>query len=403
MENPRSLVLFLESCRSEVTKKHHQLVLDRFLQWANKDYESLLFLEKPELTDLLIDYALHMKKRVSPNSLPSYFAGIYKFLDMNDKEFNKRKIKALFGEPVKRAGDKALTNAEIQMMIRVASTEKQMALIDVFSANGCRPEAISELKLKHIESIGDECLSLTIYAGSTHETYVFLHKLASDSLKRYHKWRTDNGEKLTSESWVFNADTNLVTKPILKMHSTSISSIFADLMKKAGIKRQLVSKRNYDLASCGGFRKRFNTILKSNPNISYAISEKLMDHKTNMEKHYLKPSREELFEEYKKAIPQLIYDEREQAIEEKKKLQEEKDELILVNDKLKEVQKEKVSLESERQTMMDSMIDIVLEKSTEKLDELVKSKINSRLVSGKELEKLRKKYIKKQGNNQKND
>ena len=383
MENPRSLVLFLESCRSEVTKKHYQLVLDRFLQWANKDYESLLFLEKPELTDLLIDYALYMKKRVSPNSLPSYFAGIYKFLDMNDKEFNKRKIKALFGEPVKRAGDRALTNAEIQMMSRVASTEKQMALIDVFSANGCRPEAISELKLKHIESIGDECLSLTIYADSTHETYVFLHKLASDSLKRYHEWRTDNGEKLTSESWVFNADTNLVTKPILKMHSTSISSIFADLMKKAGIKRKLVSKRNYDLASCGGFRKRFNTILKSNPNISYAISEKLMDHKTNMEKHYLKPSREQLFEEYKKAIPQLIYDEREQAIEEKKKLQEEKDELILVNDKLKEVQKEKLALESERQDVMESMIEIALQKQKGEFIKLIEDKTNLKIKYSK--------------------
>jgi len=37
----------------------------------------------------------------------------------------------------------------------------------------------------------------------------------------------------------------------------------------------------------------------------------LMDHKNNLESHYLKPTREELFDEYKKAIPELVFDESE--------------------------------------------------------------------------------------------
>ena len=41
------------------------------------------------------------------------------------------------------------------------------------------------------------------------------------------------------------------------------------------------------------------------------IAEKMMDHKIRMEGHYFKPTKEELFEEYKKAIPELIIDDSE--------------------------------------------------------------------------------------------
>ena len=102
-EKPRCLILFEESCKSEITKKGYLFELKKFLRWAKMDYEQVLFLEKTELTNLLVDYALHLKKRVSPNSMPIYFAGIFKFFEMSDREFNKRKIRSLYGERVKRA------------------------------------------------------------------------------------------------------------------------------------------------------------------------------------------------------------------------------------------------------------------------------------------------------------
>ena len=81
-------------------------------------------------------------------------------------------------------------------------------------------------------------------------------------------------------------------------------------MIKANIKRVKTGKR-YDLATCTGIRKRFNTILKMNLDISYPIAEMLMDHKYRLESHYLKPTKQELFLEYKKAIPDLVFDESE--------------------------------------------------------------------------------------------
>jgi len=311
MVKPRCLILFEESCRAEKTRKSYSFQLEKFVKWTGKDFESLLFLSKPELTDLLVDYALYLKKRVSPNSLPNYFAGIFKFFDINDREFNKRKISSLFGEKVKRKGDRPITDQELNEMVRVASSEKAKALIHVLAATGCRPQGITELKLKDVEEMPDGCLSLLIYADSTHEFTTFLHRIAADSLKRYHAWRVAHGEKLTPDSLVFVSSKQFASLPTKPLDTTTLARILSGVMEKAKIKRKKEGVSNYDLAVCGGMRKRFNTKLKRNPNISYPISEMFMDHKTSLEGHYLKPTREELFEEYKKAIPDLIFDESE--------------------------------------------------------------------------------------------
>jgi len=200
------------------------------------------------------------------------------------------------------------TEDEINAMIRVCQNQKQRALVYLFSSTGARPQAIAELKMKHLEPIGNGCLSLKLYDGSLHEMYSFLYEIATNELKQYFEWREKQGEKLNPESFVFVNSTALMFLTVKPMHSTSISSIFSDLIKKAGITRTKVNTKNYDLSSTGGFRKRFNTILKMNPNVSQAIGEMLMDHSNYLEKHYFKPTREQLFTEFQKAIPELVFD-----------------------------------------------------------------------------------------------
>ncbi len=99
------------------------------------------------------------------------------------------------------------------------------------------------------------------------------------------------------------------------------------MMKNASVKKIKTGNR-YDLASCNGIRKRFNTILKRNPDISFAMAEKLMDHKTSaLEEAYTVPTKEELFEEYKKAVPDLTFDEAEKLKIENENKQKKIDEL----------------------------------------------------------------------------
>ena len=328
MNQSKDMLYFLESCHTEATRKSYEFHLDKFWKWSGKDSESIKFLTKSERTDLLCDYALYKKKRVSPNSLTSYFGGIFKFLRISDLEFNREKVVGLFGQKVKLRGYRPITDQELNEMIRACSNDLQRALIHVFSANGYRPEAMTDLTMKDVEEIGEGCFSLRVYVGSRdHEADIFLHRFASDSLKRYHAWRESNGEKFTSGSYAFIGGRKFATMPIRPMTSSTISKIVARIMKKAKIKREKHGTSRYDLSVCGGFRKRFDTTLKGDPNIPDPYVEKLLDHKNKLEFHYFKPTREQLFEQYKKAIPELIFDESEKLRVESENKQKKIDEL----------------------------------------------------------------------------
>ncbi|HXT82742.1 MAG TPA: hypothetical protein VN704_00080, partial [Verrucomicrobiae bacterium] len=88
------------------------------------------------------------------------------------------------------------------------------------------------------------------------------------------------------------------------LSATSSREIMANLIKKAGIVRFKTGER-FDKAAIYGFRKRFNTTLKTNNGINYNIAEKLMAHKNGLDGVYLKPTREQCFAEFVKAIPEL--------------------------------------------------------------------------------------------------
>ena len=328
MAESRDLLYFLESLHTEATRKSYEYHLKTFWKWSGKDSESIKFLGRLEVTNLLCDYALYQKKRVSPNSLLSYFGAIFKYLEISDVEFNRKKVVSLFSQKVKLRGYRPITDQELNEMIKVCSSDLERALVHVFSATGHRPEAFADLMMKDVEEIGDGCLSLRIYVDSRdHEADIFLHRFASDSLKRYHAWRESNGEKFTSGSYAFVGGRKFATMPIRSMTSSTISKIIARIIKRAKIKREKHGTNRFDLAVCGGFRKRFDTILKGNPNIPDSYVEKLLDHKNKLEAHYFKPTREQLFEQYKKAIPELIFDESEKIRIESENKQKKIDEL----------------------------------------------------------------------------
>jgi integrase len=333
------MILFEESCRSEVTKYVYKKNLDEFLNWAHKDYDSFLLMPQKQLEELLQDYLIFKKRRVSPNSLQVPFSAIYKFLDVNGKEYNKKKVKMLFPQRVKAGGERAITDKELRDLIRVAPSKKSLALIHVLASTGCRPEAIAQLQLKHIEDMPDGFKALTVYPGSLNEMVTFLHPEASVAVESYLKSRSEQGERLTPESHLLVATTfktRIKNKPL---STSTITRIVFGVLKRAEVKRVRSTSRRYDLATCTGIRKRFNTKLKKNPTISYAIAENLMDHKYRLEGHYLKPTKEEIFEEYKKAVSDLMIDD--SKIKELKiqQLEEEKSELKIKEKQIDELQK----------------------------------------------------------------
>ncbi len=65
--------------------------------------------------------------------------------------------------------------------------------------------------------------------------------------------------------------------------------------------------------------------MKLNNSINHNLVEKMMGHKRGLDGVYLTPTVEELFNEFKKAIPELTIDDSERIKLEKKKLEQDKD------------------------------------------------------------------------------
>src|SRR5438309_7279275 len=104
----------------------------------------------------------------------------------------------------------------------------------------------------------------------------------------------------------------------------------------------------YDIQLDMGFRKRFNTILKLNNEINSNIVEKLMAHKRGLDGAYLKPTRDQCFFEFSKAIPDLTI-----SSEEKQKQRMEQQEQKISD---LEMDKEKISHLEEGVNIMGALL-----------------------------------------------
>jgi integrase/recombinase XerD len=111
-------------------------------------------------------------------------------------------------------------------------------------------------------------------------------------------------EYLTSESPVFANKVRVTNQKPRPLTHNNINSMMFRILKKTGIERIKVGNR-FDKALFYGLRKRFNGILKMNNDVNSNIAEKLMAHRNGFDGVYLKPTREQCFAEFSKAIQDL--------------------------------------------------------------------------------------------------
>jgi len=301
-----------QRCRAKRTFETYKYNLDIFLKYAHKDYDSFLLLPQMELDELLQEYCVSLKRRVenddvSPNSIPSFFNGIFKFLKVNKKRFDKDSITEMYPRRNKLGGNLAISTEQCKIMLNSTGEKRDKALIHFYCATGARPEAVCELQMKHVEMYQDGFYKVVLYEGDMSEMFTFLHPEASQALTEYLEWRKSKGEVLNGESPVFRSNSYLAStiEPKLMVISVMHSVVYR-LWKKSGIKRVKTGNR-YDLASTTSFRKRFDTILEFNPEVSVGATQYLMNHDGYMSgKHYRRPTTEQVFEAYKKASLQLM-------------------------------------------------------------------------------------------------
>ena len=299
------MMLFEATIKSKATLRTYQIHLRKLLEYSKiKDYDSLITLKPKQIQDLLEDYLLFLRKKLSGNSIPSIFSCYQSFFSYHVDGVNFKRIKRMFPAKEIQSGKEAYTTNQVRSLIDNTVSRKIKAIIHFMASSGVRVGALHELRLKHIEDMPNECKSVLVYADTISEYTTFITPECYQAIEDYLTYRKRKGELITKDSFVF-------VKPNGQQHDDDDLSISLCRLSTSKLDRKKSGVR-YTVSSSHGLRKRFNTILKMNKEINISIAEKLLGHSSSvqLDNVYFTPSKEQLFNEYQKAIPDLLLDEK---------------------------------------------------------------------------------------------
>ena len=318
----RSYKIFLESLKTDSTKQNYIYWLNRFLTWKTlknpsiQNHDDLLKETQDHIQTSVEDYVMSMgtsSKSKYAVKISTY--ALFHFFAMNRVILNERLIKKLIpdhNEPPKR---KTYSNDDIEAILKAIELTKikkhkrwvylkprAKAIIQVLASSGVRLGGLIGLKFGDIERIEDS-YSIKVYANTRYEYITFITPQASKYLDLYLATRSD----LTPESKLFDlgyiATRQLISRLVIKAQVTTLTEV--QRMDYFTNKRK--TRIFKDIPIVHGFRSRFNTILKSNNEINKSMIESMIGHKPTiaLDENYFKPTRDSLWNEYKKGIEQL--------------------------------------------------------------------------------------------------
>jgi len=333
---------FDEAIKYDTTRRSYHYSLNNFMRFVGlDDYEDLVKMTT-EIQQLLKNWVIFQKKQnLIGNTISTKLNAVELFLDMNEISYHKKTVRKMLPDSDRIVGgDVPFTTEDIAQLKQVAKKPRDVAMIDFLASTGVRPGCLSDpvLRLKHVEDMPHGCKAVRIYDGSRDGYWAFLTPEASQSLEKYLKWREFNHEELNQDSVLFKTYENPNTQKEF-LTADSVRQMLVNLMTLAGIERKKIKNR-YDKAVAYGFRKRFNGILKMNNDVNSNIAEKLMAHKLGLDGNYLKPTREECFAEFVKAIFDLTISDEARDKVKITKLEKEKSEFHELKEELSEVKLE---------------------------------------------------------------
>ena len=337
MSESRCMKIFEASIQSEETKKNYLLMLNKFRRFAGvEEFDELLKADEKSIQRLVEDYVIDSKGKISPNTFNVQLAPVFLFYALNDITLNKIRIKKMYPAKVKRGGYGAYSLADIKNMLSSTRKKRTKACILLLSSTGCRAMGLCELKMKDVENYKDDCKIVTFYSDDTSEYIGFLTPEASEALDDYFEERIQDHEKITSDSPLIRNNYSMGSLPAKHMNNAMLLELIGMTLKD--VKRKKVTSERYNIAKTGGFRKFFNLTTKLRENANISLVEKLMGHSVTigLDNHYLPASKEKLFEEFQKNIPNLTINDSERLRVENelqaKKIQEQQSDKKRISD-----------------------------------------------------------------------
>lgn len=288
--------LFLNSIKSLETRKVYSIYFRKYQEFIGPN--DLFGQNNPRLIEKkIIEFILDMKsQKKSYSAIHNYTNAVIAFYKINDIVLNVNKIGKFMPENIRAKKDRAYTHDEISKLLEIAD-ERDRVVILILASSGIRIGALPLLKMRNLD---DE--KLTIYESTKEEYFTFLTPECKKAIDSYIDIRLRYGEKITDDSYLIREQFD-IRNPGKPRHLTPNAFIrkLIDLSNKCGI-------RNYQVPLAHGFRKFFTTQL-INSKVNPEIREMLLGHRIGLASAYYRPTEQEMYEEYQKAIDSLTINE----------------------------------------------------------------------------------------------
>ena len=349
----RCETIFNQSIKSSETKRLYNYALKDFQKFHDGiKLSDILLKDSKDIQIMVEDYIFHNKEKKHPKTIMCYLNGIKHFFVMNDVLLNWNKLNKFLPERPKPAGQKAYSTEDVREILELSVNRKFHAIVHILASSGMRLGSLPDLQVKHLTNMPHGCKSVLVYAGSKDEYMTFISSEAVKALDDYFEERKIAGENITSESYLIR---NTRGKDV-KTTAYSLM-MFTNFHTKRKSKRYRSSNNRLEKQTNHAFRKRFNTILKSNDNANISLIERLLGHSTSvkLDNSYFDPSVESLFKEYLKGLPRLYIDEKFSL----------ESELAIKQQKIEDLESDKKQIEllQEKMTLMQAHIENIQIKS----------------------------------------
>lgn len=302
---------FINSLKSEVTKKEYERELRLFMKFCNGSSLSDLLVQVTEPQKEIIKYIMSLKERgLSFNSISLALYAIYHFYEMNDVPLNKKKINMFRGEFSRRVSDRAYTYEEIRKLLDISDL-RMKSIILLMASSGVRIGSLNSLRLRNLQKI-DSIYKITVYEGSNEEYFTFCTPECAYFIDAYLQYRTQKGERVNKDSYLIRDQFDITDLEQVRNRSkgialSTIKVILHNILVKSGVKTVDHTRYNRkDVPESHGFRKFFTTQVV-NAEVNPEIREMLLGHKIGLASCYYRPTQEKMYQEYQKDFDTMMH------------------------------------------------------------------------------------------------
>jgi integrase len=359
---------FINSCRSEATKRDYRKSLSYFMDYMSieaEDYAKLIDGRDVRIIQSdIINWITHMKDTagLSPASINLYVAAVNHFYAMNDVTLNTRRINAFKPEFRNVVEDQPYTREQIKLLLDKAEPRNR-AIILLLSSSGMRVGALQNLRVGDLTPIDKyNIYQIQVYKRSKSKYITFCTPECRKEIDLHLQYRKRYGEHITDKSPVFRTTFNRndqfkAANKIKPFSTVGIKCMVNELLNITGVRPSIKmtegmkhTSNRTNLMEVHGFRKFFDTSCTT-AGMDSLYTEMLMGHDVGLKGRYTKLSPDELLEGNDKNLGYLSVMEHLIICEENRLRRK----VEVMTEKRNEIQVMKESHEQEMKAMREEM------------------------------------------------